>query len=44
MDQLKGIFTGKYTNWKQVGGKNQKIIEINSAQRRGTRKAFESDE
>src|SRR5699024_8875643 len=43
MDQLKGIFTGKYTNWKQVGGKNQKIIVINRAQGSGTRKAFESD-
>lgn len=43
MDQLKGIFTGKYTNWKQVGGKNQKIIVINRAQGSRTRKAFESD-
>src|SRR5699024_8078443 len=43
MDQLKGIITGKYTNWKQVGGKNQKIIVINRDQGSGTRKAFESD-
>ncbi|MBU7555313.1 phosphate ABC transporter substrate-binding protein PstS family protein [Pediococcus ethanolidurans] len=40
--QLAQIFTGKITNWRQVGGKNQKITIINRAQGSGTRNAFES--
>jgi phosphate transport system substrate-binding protein len=27
-EKLKGIFTGKITNWKQIGGKDEKILVI----------------
>ncbi|KGO31611.1 phosphate ABC transporter substrate-binding protein, partial [Oenococcus alcoholitolerans] len=40
--QLRGIFTGKYTNWNQVGGRNEKIVIINRASGSGTRAVFES--
>lgn len=39
--QLQEIFTGKITNWRQVGGKDQAIIVINRSKGSGTRTSFE---
>ncbi len=36
MDQLKGIFTGKITNWKDVGGPDAKIIPYSRENSSGT--------
>ncbi|WP_226000840.1 phosphate ABC transporter substrate-binding protein [Paenibacillus sp. BJ-4] len=40
-DQLVQIFTGKITNWKQVGGADQKIVIVNRPSSSGTRATFE---
>lgn len=40
--QLAAIFTGKITNWSQLGGKNIPITVINRSKGSGTRSTFES--
>lgn len=41
MTQLQKIFTGKYTNWHQLGGINQDIVVIDRASGSGTRAIFD---
>lgn len=40
-DQLVKIYTGEITNWKEVGGADQKIVVIGREASSGTRGAFE---
>jgi phosphate transport system substrate-binding protein len=39
--QVAGIYTGKITNWKEVGGPNAKIVAISRDTNSGTYEAFE---
>ncbi|HYH03783.1 MAG TPA: phosphate ABC transporter substrate-binding protein [Bacillota bacterium] len=40
-ERLQKIYTGEFTNWKQVGGLDQKIVVVNREAGSGTRGAFE---
>ena len=39
-DQLSAIFTGKITNWKELGGKDQKILALSRDRNSGTHVYF----
>lgn len=41
MDQIKQIYTGKITNWKEVGGKDAPIVVVSRDESSGTRSAFQ---
>ncbi|GAC1414277.1 MAG: phosphate ABC transporter substrate-binding protein [Candidatus Velthaea sp.] len=38
--QIQDIFTGKVTNWKEIGGTDQKIVVVNRPRSSGTRAVF----
>lgn len=40
LEQIKGIYTGEITNWKEVGGKNAEIVVISRDSSSGTFGAF----
>ncbi|MBT9138782.1 MAG: Phosphate-binding protein PstS [Syntrophomonadaceae bacterium] len=40
-EQLRGIYTGKITNWREVGGRDARIMAITRETGSGTRAAFE---
>lgn len=41
LDQLQGIYSGKITNWKEVGGDDAEIFVVSREESSGTRSAFE---
>ncbi len=40
-DQIKGIYSGKTTNWKDLGGPNLKIVVVSRPASSGTRATFQ---
>ena len=41
IEQIRDIFTGKVTNWSQIGGSNGPIVVVSRETGSGTRTAFE---
>ncbi|MGL4730776.1 MAG: phosphate ABC transporter substrate-binding protein [Clostridium sp.] len=41
LEQLKGIYTGKITNWKEIGGDDRPIVVVSREDGSGTRSAFQ---
>lgn len=41
LEQLKDIYTGKITNWKDVGGEDNQIVVVSREEGSGTRDAFQ---
>lgn len=41
VEQIKSIYTGKITNWKEVGGKDAPIVVVSREDGSGTKGAFE---
>lgn len=41
MQQVKDIFTGKITNWKEVGGNDSEIVVVSREEGSGTRDGFQ---
>jgi len=41
MEQIKGIYTGTITNWKEVGGNDAPIVVVSREDGSGTRDAFQ---
>nr|WP_312216797.1 phosphate ABC transporter substrate-binding protein [Clostridioides sp.] len=42
MEQIKDIYTGKITNWKEVGGEDSPIVVVSREDGSGTREGFET--
>lgn len=40
-EQIKDIYTGKITNWKEVGGNDSPVVVVSREEGSGTRSAFE---
>ena len=41
LEQLQGIYSGKITNWKELGGEDKEIFVVSREEASGTRSAFE---